>query len=193
MLITTQRLLASLNLLTDCLTAANTHAAAAAEEKRSSEDRARADLQCQQLQQQVHGLQVQMQTAEGQVAEAHRLRLEAHVAADAAIDAACQRLDALEPRLQRQISQAEQVGLSLWTWNQCALTVSKLTELLKPVATVLGRESVRWYRLHFAQLQCVSSMYTSMMLSRAVLACFVWLGCYCQRRMQLLNEGLRLG
>jgi len=137
LLITTQRLLASLNLPTDCLTATTTHAAAAAEEKRSSEDRARADLQCQQLQQQVHGLQVQMQTAEGQVAEAHRLRLEAHVAADAAIDAACQRLDALEPRLQRQISQAEQVGLSLWTWNQCALTVSKLTELLKPVATVL--------------------------------------------------------
>lgn len=67
-------------------------------------------MQCQQLQQQVHGLQVQIQAAHGQVAEAHRLRLEAHVAADAAIDAACQRLAALEPKLQRQISQAEQVG-----------------------------------------------------------------------------------
>ena len=110
LLIATQHLLAGLKRLTDCLTATNTHAAVAAEEKRSSEDRARADLQCQQLQQQVHGLQVQMQAAHGQVAEAHRLRLEAHVAADAAIDAACQRLAALEPKLQRQISQAEQVG-----------------------------------------------------------------------------------
>ncbi len=61
-----------------------------------------------------------MQAAHGQVAEAHRLRLEANVAADAAIDAACRRLDALEPRLQHQIGQAEQVGQSLWTWNQCA-------------------------------------------------------------------------
>lgn len=85
----------------------------AAEEKRSSEDRARADLQCQQLQQQVHGLQGQMQAAQGQVAEANRLRLEAWVAADAAMDKACQKLDALEPRLQQQISQANQVGRTL--------------------------------------------------------------------------------
>ena len=78
-----------------------------------------------------------MQAAQSQVAEAHRLRLEAHVAADAAIDAACQRLDALEPRLQHQISQAEQVGQSLWSWNQRALTVNELIVLLKLVATLL--------------------------------------------------------
>jgi len=94
-------------------------------------------LQCQQLQQQVHSLQVQMQAAHGQVAEAHRLRLEAHVAADAGIDAACQRLAALEPRLQHQISQAEQVDQSLWTWNQCVLTVNKLRMLLKLIANLL--------------------------------------------------------
>jgi len=88
-------------------------AVSAAEEKRSSEDRTRADLQCQQLQQQVHGLQVQLQAAQGQVAGAHRLRLEACVAADAAIEAACLKLDAMEPQLQRKISQAEQVGLLL--------------------------------------------------------------------------------
>lgn len=66
-------------------------------------------MQCQQLQQQVHALQVQLQGAQGQVAEAHRLRLEALVAADSAIEHACHKLDVLEPRLQRGISQAEKV------------------------------------------------------------------------------------
>ena len=83
----------------------------AAEEKRSSEDRARADLQCQQLQQQVHGLQGQVQAGQAQVAEAHRLRVEACVAADTAVQTACQRLSAYESNAQQQISTAEQVLL----------------------------------------------------------------------------------
>ena len=79
------------------------------EDKRSSEDRARADLQCQQLQQQVHTLQTQLQGAQGQVAEAHRVRLETCVAADTALEHACQKLNALESQLQQQISEAEKV------------------------------------------------------------------------------------
>ena len=85
------------------------HAWHAGEEKRSSEDRARADLQCQQLQQQVHALQTQLQGAQGQAAEAHRLRTESCVAADCVLQQACQKLSALEPRLQCKISQAEKV------------------------------------------------------------------------------------
>ena len=113
----------------------------AGEEKRSSEDRARADLQCQQLQQQVHALQVQLQGGQGQVAEAHRVRVEACVAADAAIEGACQRLDALQPNLQRKIKRAEQdvsavledVGHSCGRWTQ-------LAELLEQKITGLNRD-----------------------------------------------------
>ena len=85
------------------------HAWHAGEEKRSSEDRARADLQCQQLQQQVHALQTQLQGAQGQVADADRLRMESCVAADRVLEQACQKLSALEPELQCKISQAEKV------------------------------------------------------------------------------------
>ena len=85
------------------------HAWHAGEEKRSSEDRARADLQCQQLQQQVHALQTQLQAAQGLVAEAHRLSVESGVAADRVLEQACQKLSALEPELQSRISQAEKV------------------------------------------------------------------------------------
>ena len=81
----------------------------AGEEKRSSEDRSRADLQCQQLQQQVHALQTQLQGAQGQAAEAHRLSVESCVAADSVLEQACQKLTALEPQLQCNISQAEKV------------------------------------------------------------------------------------
>ena len=93
-----------------------------AEEKRSSEDRARADLQCQQLQQQVHQLQQQVQAGQGQVAEAHRLRLEARVAADTAIDNASQRLEAFELRLRQHVSTAEQATeLGLLALKECTV------------------------------------------------------------------------
>lgn len=88
------------------------HAWRAGEEKRSSEDRARADLQCQQLQQQVHVLQSQLQGAQGQAAEAHRLRMDSCVLADRLLEQACHRLSALEPQLQSRISHAEKVCVS---------------------------------------------------------------------------------
>ena len=92
-----------------CSTPACIHTWHAGEEKKSSEDRARADLQCQQLQQQVHALQTQLQGAQGQAAEAHRLRMDSSIAADRALEQACQKLSALEPELQSKISQAEKV------------------------------------------------------------------------------------
>lgn len=70
----------------------------------------RAELQCQQLQGQVHGLQLQQQQAQGQVADAHRLRLEACASADAAIQAADRKLDTMQSRLEQHFSRSQQVS-----------------------------------------------------------------------------------
>lgn len=57
----------------------------------------------------MHTLQTQLQSAQGQVAGAHKLRLETYVAADTALEHAGQKLDALEAQLQHKISLAEKV------------------------------------------------------------------------------------
>lgn len=65
----------------------------------------------QQLQGQVHALQLQQQLAQTQVAEAHRLRLEAYAAADAAIHAADRKLDDLQTSLEKRVCRAQQASL----------------------------------------------------------------------------------
>lgn len=95
--------------------------AGAVEEKRASEDRMRAELQCQQLQGQVHGLQLQQQEAQAQVAEAHRLRLEACAAADAAIQAADRQVDTMQSSLEQHLSRSQQVMMSA-----CLLSMSDM-------------------------------------------------------------------
>ena len=78
----------------------------------------------------MHGLQGQLQSAQGQVAQAHRLSLEACVAADAAIESACHQLDALEPQLQHKISQAEQVPVvSRWSVHLSCLFATSGVDL----------------------------------------------------------------
>lgn len=69
----------------------------------------RAELQCQQLQGQVHSLQLQQQHSQSQVADAYRLRLEACAAAGAAIQAADRKLDAMQSRLEQHFSHSQQV------------------------------------------------------------------------------------